>query len=270
MKVKIDTSEIRHKGDGKTRVVSFLKNKGGVGCSTNAYNFACWLAREGYRVLLMDGDGQGDSTVLCRQTPEPGMYNLLVNNYEFDDVWRGVPGAIYGNTNGTLFVVPSNESSAKDIGERLANETISLRLGELEGRFDVVVIDTSPSASELHGQLYIASDYIVYPTQCQFEPCMALMRSMGYYQVAIEHGKSRARLLGILPAMFKRRSNLHHQYKGWLQGKYGDLVLNELRDLDPWRQAAAARTPIFIYEPSSDAAKEAAGVYRGFEAVMYG
>ncbi|MEO8608881.1 MAG: ParA family protein [Chloroflexota bacterium] len=276
----IDTNEMRRGNrTAATTVVSFLKNKGGVGCTTNAYNFACWMAREGYSVLLLDGDMQGDCTALCRvafEKPEErqGMYNLLVNGAAFDDVWCGVPGEFYGNPRGTLFLVPSDEASGKDIAQHLSANTVRDRLAEVEGRFDLVIVDTSPSASELHAGLYLASNYVVYPTQCQSEPINAIKRSLANYAnyktYAEAHNDPVAEILGIMPVMFRGRDMLQNQLKGWLEGRYAEWVMPEIRDLTAWQKAAASRLPVFIYDPSSDAAKDAVRVYQGFEAVIYG
>lgn len=278
--MKIDTSEIRRgTRTATTTVVSFLKNKGGVGCTTNAYNFACWMAMRGYSVLLLDGDMQGDCTALCqvafnKPVERQGMYNLLVNGAAFDDVWRGIPGSNYGNPRGILYLVPSDEASGKDIAQHLSAQTVRDRLMEVEGRFDLVIIDTSPSASELHAGLYLASNYVVYPTQCQAEPINAIKRSLIYYENSKTYAQANnlpmAEILGIMPVMFRGRDMLQHQLKGWLEGKYDEWVMPEIRDLTAWQQAAARRLPVFIYDPSSNAAKDAVRVYEGFEAVMYG
>lgn len=276
----IDTMEIRRgTRTATTTVVSFLKNKGGVGCTTNAYNFACWMAMRGYSVLLLDGDMQGDCTALCRVAFEKpverqGMYNLLVNGAAFDDVWRGIPGENYGNPRGVLFLVPSDEASGKDIAQHLSANTVRDRLAEVEGRFDLVIVDTSPSASELHAGLYLASNYVVYPTQCQAEPINAIKRSLANYDNYKAHALANklpvAEILGIMPVMFRGRDMLQNQLKGWLEGRYGEWIMPEIRDLTAWQKAAAKRLPVFIYEPSSEAAKDAVRVYEGFEAVLYG
>lgn len=45
-----------------TRIVSFFNHKGGVGKTTLVYNVGLALAREGYRVLFIDGDPQANLT----------------------------------------------------------------------------------------------------------------------------------------------------------------------------------------------------------------
>ena len=271
--IKIDTRELRLREVGKTATVVFLKNKGGVGCTTNAYNFATWMAMRGYKVCLLDGDAQGDCTALCRVKHQPGMYNLLVNGMEFDDVWVGIPGTIYDNPHGILYLVPSDEASGKDIAQRVSAGGIAQRLQELEGRFDLVVVDTPPTASETNAGWYASADCIVYPTQCQAEPINAMKRSMtnygNYAGWAQENEQPIAKILGILPTMFRGSQKLQHQLKGWLMGRYDDWVMPEIRDLTAWQQAAARRLPVWVYAPKSAAAAEAVTVYERFERGIY-
>jgi len=258
-----------------TTTFAFLKNKGGVGCTTTAFNFACWLAYNGKTVLFMDGDQQGDGTALCGIKHQPGMYNLLVNNQEFDDVWRAVPGSRYGRAPGDekLWIVPNDERSGKDVSGSMADETVmATRLLELEGRFDVVIIDTSPSASEFHAGLYYAAHWLVYPTQAQTEPVNALKRSMQYYRstppaIATANGDifDKGQVLGIIPCMYRRRDKLQIGLKGVLEGKsedWGTQVLPELSDATVWQQAASQRTPIFLYDRRCRATKEANTLFK--------
>lgn len=255
------------------KIIAFLKNKGGVGCTTNAYNLATYLAHQGRSVLMLDGDMQGDSTALMRVAAQPGMFNLLINGQEFDDVWVGVPGEQYGRAGGVLYVVPSDEPSGRAIAGMLASEyVVPQRLAELEGRFDVVIVDTSPSASELHAGIFLAADYVIYPTQCQAEPINAVKRSLTYYEKyraeTTASGRKVAELLGVMPTMFRGRELLQHQLYGWLTGKYGDAVFPFIRDYTAWQQAAAARQPIWLWDSRSKAAKDARAVYERIEAVL--
>lgn len=267
-----------------TTVYAFLKNKGGVGCTTTAFNFATWLAYHGKSVLLMDGDQQGDCTALCGMKHQSGMYNLLANNQEFDDVWRPVPAARYGLQPGEerLWIVPNDERSGKDVAASMSDETVmATRLLEVEGRFDVVIIDTSPSASEFHVGLYYAAHWLVYPTQAQTEPVNALKRSMQYYRstpsaISTSNGDifDKGQVLGIIPCMFRGRDKLQHTLMGVLQAKseednWNTRVLPQLSDATVWQQAASQRTPIFLFDRRSKAAREANKLFEAMTEHVY-
>ena len=67
-----------------------------------------------------------------------------------------------------LGVIPSNVET-RNIANTIDNAfSVYERLQELENNVDVVVIDTSPTPSLLHGSIFIATDGIIYPTTLEY------------------------------------------------------------------------------------------------------
>ncbi len=62
----------------QAKKIIFLNQKGGVGKTTTAVNVGSALAREGYRVLLVDLDSQGNlSSSVSADTSKPGIDEVL-------------------------------------------------------------------------------------------------------------------------------------------------------------------------------------------------
>ena len=62
----------------QAKKIIFLNQKGGVGKTTTAVNVGSALACEGYRVLLVDLDSQGNlSSSVSADTSKPGIYEVL-------------------------------------------------------------------------------------------------------------------------------------------------------------------------------------------------
>ena len=60
----------------QAKKIIFLNQKGGVGKTTSAVNVGSALAREGYRVLLVDLDSQGNlSSSVSADTSKPGTHS---------------------------------------------------------------------------------------------------------------------------------------------------------------------------------------------------
>ena len=59
------------------KTITLLNEKGGVGKTTMAMTLACGLARDGFRVLLVDSDPQATATLGLGLVHEPGFYDLV-------------------------------------------------------------------------------------------------------------------------------------------------------------------------------------------------
>lgn len=247
------------------KVITLLNEKGGVGKTTIATHIAAGLAVKGYRVVLVDSDPQGHATVLCGLPKEPGLYNLLVREAPFKDTMRLVPAEQYQipgePCTGQLFVVPSNietRNIANSISDAFA---VSDRLSELESLVDFVVFDTSPTPSLLHGSIYLATDYIIYPTKCEYLSFDGLVESIKHREAAQAHrdkwNLGPIEVLGIVPTMYRNQTIEHSENLRELQEQFGDLVWPPIHQRTIWAEAVTMRQPVFAIAPQTKAAAEA-------------
>jgi len=123
--------------------------KGGVGKTTTAANLAAAFSLKGRRVLAIDLDPQGclgESFGIKRSTPKRGIFDLFIFN-------RPLSSLIYYIDSAKIHLIPSNINSAL-MEEMLISTTknrslLSLKLAEVEGDFDYIIIDSPPSMSLL-------------------------------------------------------------------------------------------------------------------------
>jgi len=107
------------------------------GKSTVAVNLAITLADAGSRVVLVDADLRRPSVAeYLGIEGSAGLTTVLIGRAELDDVvqpWGG----------GNLHVLPSGQTPPNP-SEMVGSRAMAWLLGELTGRYDVVVIDTPP------------------------------------------------------------------------------------------------------------------------------
>ena len=244
------------------KTITLLNEKGGVGKTTCAIHIAAARAILGDRVLIIDSDPQGHCTTRLGLKESSGLYDLIVRDAEWETVLRESSSEVWAGSytvkgQGQLVVLPSN------IETRLipmAVDDITLlreRLKELQGHFDLVVIDTSPTPSLLQTMLYVATDLMVYPTQCQYLSLEGLGKSILHIKNLNAQrdvlGLQAADLGGVLPTMYEGRTDAHRHGMRMLEKGFGDKVLPALRALTSWREAEFEKKTIFAAAPESQA-----------------
>jgi chromosome partitioning protein len=247
------------------KIITLLNEKGGVGKTTLATHIAAGLSVKGLRVVLVDADPQGHATVALGLQKEAGLYDLLVRDAAFKSVMRFIPPKSYQIGSqpvaGQLFVVPSNVET-RNIANTISDSfAVSERFHELDDTVDVVIFDTSPTPSLLHGSIYIATDAVLYPTTCEYLSFDGLVESIKHRQAAESHRKQwglhNINVLGIVPTMYRTKTIEHTENLRQLQSQFGDLVWEPIPQRTIWAEAAAIRRPVFSFAPESKAAEDA-------------
>jgi chromosome partitioning protein len=247
------------------KVITLLNEKGGVGKTTIATHLAAGLAIKGYRVLLVDADPQGHATVMFGLTKEPGLYDLLVRNAPYQKVLRLISPEVYEvpgrPVEGRLYLLPSNVET-RNIANSINNILVFRdKFLPLEGALDIVVVDTSPTPSMLHGSVALATDGIIIPTLCEILAFDGVRESLlhrdSFVNKKRELGLGGVALLGIVPTRYKQKTLEHAEMFQQLIDAFGDRVWEPIQDRIIWSEAARAYRPAFSYAPDSHAARDA-------------
>jgi chromosome partitioning protein len=245
-------------------VITLLNEKGGVGKTTLATHIAAGLAVRGLRVIVIDADPQGHASLSFGIQKAPGLYDLLVRGASFSSVLKRVeedryevPGEKVG---GVLYVIPSNEET-RAIPMMTSDGLIVLkRLMELKDAVDVVIFDTSPTPSLLHASIYMATNSIVYPTECEYLSLDGLRYSIihkNQLQPTREQwGLSSLEIMGIVPMKYRSSTVLHNQNLESLRKQFGKKIWRPLALRTIWGEASMMCRPVFNLAPDSKAAGE--------------
>lgn len=249
-----------------TRVIIVGNEKGGVGKTTTSCTLAAGLALRGYKVMLIDTDGQGTCARAFGLNKTAGFYDLLVRGARWQDAAVVVPPVVYAypgedvNEGGVLCLLPSNHET-RNIAGSISDPVLMLkRVNELRGVFDFVIFDTSPTPSLLHPIIYTAADEFVYVTVCEAWSVEGLTESIkrlaDFNALRRSRNMKPVRLTGIQPTMY--RGVIEHQATlKELRETYGRLIFPVMRDLIAWPESARAQRSIWAYDPKSKAAADA-------------
>lgn len=126
--------------------ICIFNQKGGVGKTTTNINLCAYLAMEGYKVLTIDIDPQGNTTSglgLDKKNLELSMYDVLTSDVSIKDV------ILKSELVQNLYVAPSTMELAGaevEIINKTDRETILLnQINSIEDEYDFIFIDCPPS-----------------------------------------------------------------------------------------------------------------------------
>ena len=162
----------RQEGDDPVRF-SFQNFKGGVGKTTLACHCAQYLARAGYRVLLVDCDSQGSSTVTFGYHPDADLDGSDTLLPFLTGERETLEYAVRGTHWDGLDLIPANldlysaEYYLAALGRDGGEDWISLLdqgLSTVEHAYDVVLIDPPPALGMISLSVLRALDGLIVPT----------------------------------------------------------------------------------------------------------
>lgn len=244
-------------------VVAFANQSGGAGKTTSTTAVAAILAQAGQRVLVVDGDGQCDTSHLLGHSDPDGAGRANVNDLLAGDtaVADAVTAALAGGNPdqaiGGLFVVPgSTELAAAErnlAGQIGAELTLRHALASVAG-YDAVLIDCPASLGLVMVNILVAADYVVAcvkPGLKELRALAGLEDTMGRVRAA--YRLDGPELAGVLVCDTPAAGNLYAEALALARGQWGRLVLPPVPRTVRVAEAYAHQTPLPLFDPRSPA-----------------
>ncbi len=196
-----------------TKIISFISQKGGVGKTTSTINFAMALALAGYKILLIDADPQGSLRFSANvEQSQYGSFELFtkpeVNLLEICQATQ----------HENLSFILSNINTLEDtkIVENLVQDfsILQKRLDPVkkQGQFDFIVIDPPATMSNLTLNVMYATDYILFPLQCEVLAVKSLKHFLQFFKELREMMAPKSiKIAGIFLTMYDKQLPLHQK-----------------------------------------------------------
>jgi chromosome partitioning protein len=234
------------------RRIAIALSKGGVGKTTTAINVAAGLAHRGQRVLLVDMDTQGQlARALGIQAPA-GLAEIVMDNVPVEQALVEAREGVWLLPAGRSLVGLKRVIARKDFG---GERTVADALAPLEGRFDLVLVDTAPAWDTLtvNALFYVAE--ILIPVSLEVMALQGLIEfAHSLSSVQVHHPALALRY--IVPTFMDRRVKKSEEILGQLQSYYGDRVCDPIRYNVRLSEAPGHGQTIFEYAPRSAGAAD--------------
>jgi chromosome partitioning protein len=210
----------------KTHIVAVLNQKGGVGKTTTTINLAAYLAKQKYKVLVVDADPQGNATsglglekselnaTLCDILVSSAGLNNVVRETSVKNVWVIPTDARLASAELDLANVPEREQKLKS------------QLQNLD--YNYILIDCPPALGLLTINALTAANQVLIPVQAEYyalEGLSQLLQVMQRVQASTNPGLE---LLGVVVTMYDKRTALSQQVYDEVGKHFGEKLLDTI------------------------------------------
>lgn len=235
--------------------ICIINLKGGVGKSVTAINLADCFARRGRRVLVVDLDKQANTTKY---------YNRL--DYQaanVGDVLTGkasIPMAMRGTDEKNVTLIPANMSllnaNREIMLDTLHPQQSRLRdaLEDVEGLFDVVLMDCPPDLDMGAINALCAADWVLIPVDCDEWAADGLEIVTEQIDSVRQYYNPGLKMLGVLITKYRPTNYARRVIETIAKGC--PVMQTGIRFTVKVAEATASHQPLHLFAPGSTAAQD--------------
>jgi chromosome partitioning protein len=207
------------------KIITISTNKGGVGKTTTVVNLACSLARQGYKIGMIDFDAQANlSNNYWGQYKANNDLTKIIRTQQF------IQKQDFTLVGDNLWILPNFENLTEGLFYSLypsATQTkdrymiLSILLQELEG-FDYLLIDTPPNLENRSISAIMVADFLLCPVLLEKSSIDAVKNIIKIVQgLASNYSEFKAPVSALVHTRVSRITKLLNS----VMGKYSNQLL---------------------------------------------
>lgn len=230
--------------------VCIFNQKGGVGKTTTNINLCAYLAMEGYKVLTIDIDPQGNTTSglgLDKSNLEMSMYDVITSDASLRDV------ILKSELVQNLYIAPSTMELAgaevEVIGKENREVILANKIKEIENEYDFIFIDCPPSLGVLTINALTSVESVLIPIQCEFYALEGVGQLINTIKLVKKSLNEDLEIEGVIMTMYDYRTNLSNEVFEEVKNFFNDKVYNTTISRNiRLAEAPSFGLPIMLYD----------------------
>lgn len=234
------------------KIMAIANQKGGVGKTTTAFNLGSCMALAGAKVLLIDADPQANATSglgIDPRAAKASVYNCLVEDYPVEE-------AIQPTTVSGLHLLSSSidlvGAETELINRPHRERVLTSVLAPVRDKYDIILIDCSPSLGFITINALTAADSVIIPVQAEYFALEGLTQLLNTIRIIQNRLRPQLEIEGFLLTMYDARLRLANSIYEELKSHFGDMVFNTVipRNIK-LSESPSHGLPVILYDPDS-------------------
>lgn len=232
------------------QVITAAVQKGGTGKTTTVAALAQAAAYRGRRCLAIDLDPQCNLTfALAADANRPGS-DLLLQGAD--------PAELIQETAAGIDTIPASPNLAAEKSSTGSARRLQKALEPIRGSYDLIIIDTPPTAGELQYNALQAATGLLIPLQADAY-CVNSLYLITRTARQIQGSNPDLQILGFILTQYNGRSTIARQMQETITTRaaaIGVPYLAAIRKAVAVEEAAALQRSLFEYAPNSKPAQD--------------
>lgn len=237
--------------------IAILNQKGGVGKTTSTINIAGELSLRGKKVLIIDGDSQGNST------QNLGMYNpdnLTISNVLLGE--KSINDVILHTAFENIDLVPANlrlQYAEMSLQQRVTRNDNVLKkaMSELRTSYDYIIVDCPPSLSTMTVNILTYVENVLVPVKTDRNSLEGYESLLDMVNAIRQDSNENLKILGLFITVFEKQTVLDRKIFEDVQNGIGNLFINvPIRKCIEVREAPMSALPVCYYSNTSNGTED--------------
>ena len=238
------------------KIIAFSNQKGGVGKTTTCVNMSAYLAKKGYKCLIVDLDPQGNATTglgFAKNEVKNSVYNVMIDDMPIEE-------AVVKTCVDGLDILPSNIDLAGAEVELVYvkdREKVLKRVLERAVKsYDFITVDCPPSLGLLTINALAAANTVIIPIQSEYYALEGLSQLMNTIKLVVKHLNSSLKIEGVVLTMNDNRAVISRQISEEIRKFFGKRVFDTVipRNIR-LAEAPSHGVPIMLHDTRCSGAK---------------